>query len=130
MDNEALILLAHGSKNSSWNIPFKKIENELKKKWIFGPVRLAFFELEKPLIEDVVEELITEGQLVFHIEPLLLANGFHIKVDLPRRLKKLETKYKDIFLSFGNALIDKPKIRNSICQDIIEERHARFKSTN
>ena len=60
-----------------------KNENELKKKWIFGPVRLAFFELEKPLIEDVVEELITEVNWCLY-EPLLLANGFHIKVDLPR----------------------------------------------
>ena len=130
MKNEALILLAHGSRDSSWSIPFKKIEVELKEKWSFGPVRLAFFELEKPLIEDVVEELRTYGQKKFHIEPLLLANGFHIKNDLPKRIKKLEGKYKDIFLSSGNALIDKSNIRNSICQSIINERFTRYKNIN
>ena len=115
MENKtALILLAHGSRDKQWKKPFEKIKNEIKKECLFENVELAFFELDTPLLEDVVSEYRHKGYRKIKIEPLLLASGYHIQKDLPARLKKLKVQFSNLDFSTGAALIDREIVSNAI----------------
>ena len=83
-------------------------------------ISLAFFELEKPSLEDVVSKLYAEGEKNIFVFPVLLASGYHLKVDLPQRLKLLHEKYPDLQIATGGALIEQLSVRRSISKLIKE----------
>ena len=123
MENKpALILLAHGSRDQQWKKPFEKIKIEIKKERLFESVELAFFELDAPLLEDVVSEFRDKGYRKIKIEPLLLASGYHIQKDLPARLKKLKMQFSNLDFTTGTALIDREMVSNSIAFSIINNQ--------
>ena len=123
MENKpALILLAHGSRDQQWKKPFEKIKIEIKKERLFESVELAFFELDAPLLEDVVSEFRDKGYRKIKIEPLLLASGYHIQKDLPARLKKLKMQFSNLDFTTGTALIDREMVSNSIAFSIIKNQ--------
>lgn len=131
----ALILLAHGSRSASWTTPFESLQQKMQGRWS-GAVRLAYFEHSQPSLEDVVDELMTNinatesglgiGQSKntqtacrIHIEPLLLAAGFHVQTDLPQRMAALENKHPGLTLTAGSVLIDAPLIQQAILQNCL-----------
>ena len=116
----AIVLLAHGSSDPNWKNPFIKLTKEALQKNNFRKIRLAFFELEKPSLEDVISQLHIEGEKNIFVFPVLLANGYHLKIDLPRRLADLREKYPDLEFATGPALIEQVSVRNSI-SDVIKE---------
>ena len=114
----AIVLLAHGSSDPDWKNPFIELTKETLREGDLGKVSLAFFELEKPSLEDIVAKLHTEGEKNIFIFPVLLANGYHLKVDLPKRLKLLSKKYPGLEFATGSALIDQLNVRKSISEQI------------
>ena len=120
-NNVALILLAHGSKDVNWKKPFVAIKNDLQRKHIFKKVDLAFFELDTPLLEDIVYEYEKRGFKTIKIEPLLLANGYHIQKDLPNRLEKLKLQFDNLDFTIGTALIDRGVISDAVTSSILNE---------
>lgn len=120
-NNIALILLAHGSKDIKWKKPFVSIKDELQREGLFTKVDLAFFELDTPLLEDVVDEYQKKGLKKIKIEPLLLASGYHIQKDLPNRLKKLKLQFNNLDFTIGTALIDRGIISKAVASSIIDE---------
>ena len=118
-NNTALILLAHGSRDTHWKKPFVKIKKEIQNQSLFKQVELAFFELDTPILEDVVVEFEEKGLKKIKIEPLLLASGYHIQKDLPGRLKKLKARFNNLNFITGTALIDREIVSNAIASSII-----------
>ena len=119
-NSTAVILLAHGSSDPTWKNPFIELTNETLREGDLRKVSLAFFELEKPSLEDSVAELYAEGEKNIFIFPVLLANGYHLKVDLPKRLKLLCKKYPGLDFATGSALIEQLNVRKSISELIKE----------
>ena len=117
-NSTAVVLLAHGSSDPSWKNPFIELTKETLREGDLRKVSLAFFELEKPSLEDIVAKLHTEGEKNIFIFPVLLANGYHLKVDLPKRLKLLNGKFPGLKFTTGSALIEQLKVRKSISEQI------------
>ena len=117
----ALILLAHGSKNPNWKKPFENLKKNIQENYVSIKVELAFFELDSPVLEDSVNKLLLEGYHDFKIEPLILANGFHLEKDLPQRIQKLKEIHVNACFKTGTALIDNEFISSNIRNVIIEK---------
>ncbi|OUW00609.1 MAG: hypothetical protein CBD16_06345 [Betaproteobacteria bacterium TMED156] len=126
VSNSALILLAHGSKNLNWKKPFSKIRKKIESQRFFDKVELAFFELDTPLLEDVVIDVKQKNFLNIKIQPLILANGFHVEKDLPKRIVRLKEKYKNLNISVGVALINHEEICNAIVTSILNTNSRKY----
>jgi sirohydrochlorin cobaltochelatase len=89
----ALVLFAHGARDSQWAEPFAAIRQAVAERRPDLTVELAFLEVMEPTLGDCVAELVVDGHTRVTIAPLFLAQGGHLKKDLPRLLKDLEKKH-------------------------------------
>jgi sirohydrochlorin cobaltochelatase len=116
----SILLLAHGSKDPEWKRHFLMLKSEIKGMCNHSEVFLSFFELEYPTLEQLIEQLIKKGKRKFFIYPILLANGFHLKKDLPDRIESIKKKYANLEIKCGTSLIEQPLIRKSIAETILK----------
>lgn len=89
----ALILFAHGARDAQWSAPFRAIQQTVAARRPDLTVELAFLELMQPALGDCIAQLGRDGHTHITVAPLFLAQGGHLKQDLPRLLKGLSAKH-------------------------------------
>lgn len=89
----ALVLFAHGARDAQWSAPFGAIRQAVAARRPDLTVELAFLELMQPSLGDCVSQLVRSGHTQVIVAPLFLAQGGHLKNDLPRLLKSLSAKH-------------------------------------
>jgi sirohydrochlorin cobaltochelatase len=95
----ALVLFAHGARDSQWSEPFRALQREVANRRPDLAVELAFLELMEPALGDCISRLAGGGCKRITIAPLFLAQGGHLKKDLPRLLKELGARYPAVDIS-------------------------------
>src|SRR5688572_8364586 len=88
----ALVLFAHGARDEQWADPFRALRKTVSGRRPDLTVELAFLEIMRPALDDCVSQLAASGHRRITVAPLFLAQGGHLKNDLPRLLKALESK--------------------------------------
>ena len=91
-----VILLAHGSPDKVWKKPFEALQASVEEKCGKGKTSLAFMELTQPTLEEVVLGLPQAGRIAEL--PIFLAVGRHLRLDVPKQIKALETEALSIEL--------------------------------
>ena len=89
----ALVLFAHGARDAQWSEPFRAIRQAVAGRRPDLTVELAFLELMQPTFGDCVAQLARDGHTRITVAPLFLAQGGHLKKDLPRLLKDLSARH-------------------------------------
>src|SRR5688572_33169333 len=95
----ALVLFAHGARDAQWSEPFRAMQKAVAARRSDLTVELAFLEIMQPALADCVAGLAQAGHGCIVIAPLFLAQGGHLKKDLPRLLKELSTKHPSADIS-------------------------------
>lgn len=83
-----IILLAHGSSDKHWCETFTNLAMPTLN--AVAGSRIAYMELAKPSLEEIVAEGVRGGETVFTIVPLFLAAGRHLRKDVPAMIADLE----------------------------------------
>lgn len=91
--HSALVLFAHGARDAQWSEPFRAIRDSVARRRPDLTVELAFLELMEPRLAECVARLVGDGHTRLTIAPLFLAQGGHLKQDLPRMLKQLAGRH-------------------------------------
>ncbi len=94
---DALILLAHGSRDPRWRAPFDELATSLATR-LTVPLRLAYMELCEPSLEQVAADLATAGCRHAEILPLFFAAGRHLREDVPGQLDALRIRHPTLTL--------------------------------
>lgn len=85
------ILLAHGSSDLNWSRAFEELAALALSR--DESSTLAFMELSEPSLEDKVKEAKDEGADKVQVLPLFLAEGRHLRKDVPAMLAEYEQRY-------------------------------------
>lgn len=94
----ANILLAHGSRDPLWQIPFNDMTQAIKQNENSSTssppiiVELAYMELCEPSLERTCEQLSKQGFNFINIYPVFFAAGQHLRIDVPQQLATLESE--------------------------------------
>ena len=88
-----LILFAHGARDPQWAEPFEKIRERIAAAEPHAEISLAYLELMQPGLEEAVEQLAARGVARITLVPLFLAQGGHLKKDLPELLRAIAATY-------------------------------------
>lgn len=123
MDKAIGLLVAHGSKSESWKEPFIKIEAYCIESLPDYNWKLCYLERTTPSLNDAPKEINDnhpECRKV-HIFPLFLAEGKHIKVDLPNFLNSVSQEYPNIQWILEEAIGTQSIVQKAIVSSIQNE---------
>jgi len=110
----SIILFAHGARDPEWAAPFRRIAARLHEARPNVPVRLAFLELMQPTLAEAVADLAAEGIARITLVPLFLAQGGHLKEDLPRLLDEIRLSHRGVTIDVTPAIGDSEALTSAI----------------
>jgi sirohydrochlorin cobaltochelatase len=110
----AIVLFAHGARDPSWAEPFRRIAARLERKQPGVRVELAFLELMKPDLAAAVAGLAAAGVGQITVVPLFLAQGGHLKEDLPKLLDDIRSHHPALRIDVTSAIGDSGDLTNAI----------------
>jgi sirohydrochlorin cobaltochelatase len=116
---KGIVLFAHGARDPEWARPFEAIRDSLRRQRPECPIALAYLEIMAPPLEVAVASLVEEGASSITIFPLFMAQGGHLKQDLPRLVDAIRGAHPHVPLSLETALGDAPELRDAIAAWIL-----------
>ena len=115
-----LVLFAHGARDPEWAEPFRAIADRVASTRPDLAVRLAFLEFQKPALADAITELVTAGHQRIRIAPLFMAQGGHLKKDVPILLNDIRASHPALQLELLPAIGDVAELRDAIAHWLIK----------
>ena len=91
-----IILFAHGARDPNWARPLERLKRMLGERMPEALIETAFLEHMTPTLEDAAGGLVASGASALSIVPVFIANGGHLREDLPRRVEGLKEKYPGV----------------------------------
>jgi len=114
-----IVLFAHGSRDPEWARPFEAIRDIVRQARPEYPIELAYLEIMSPTLEEAIASLATQGALAVTVFPVFLAQGGHLRQDVPRILDAIRVNHPRIPIALEPAVGDVPEIRQAIAQWIL-----------
>ena len=114
-----IVLFAHGARDPEWSRPFEEIRDRVRSSRPEYPITLAYLELMEPTLEEAIESLASQGASAITVFPLFMAQGGHLKRDLPRILEAIRANYPHLPIALESAIGDVPEILESIAAWIL-----------
>ena len=102
--SQAIILFAHGARDPEWAQPFERLRAALRSLAPGGKVELAYLELMQPDLAAAVDALAAGGATAISVVPVFMAQGGHLKRDLPQRIQEVQGRYPAIRFSLQPAI--------------------------
>jgi len=110
----SIILFAHGARDPEWAAPFHRVAARLREASPNLPVQLAFLELMQPALADAVAGMAADGITRITLVPLFLAQGGHLKEDLPRLLDDVRRSHPGVTIDVTQAIGDSEALTAAI----------------
>ena len=114
VSDQAIILFAHGARDPEWAAPFGIIKQQLQAARPEVQVKLAFQDFMTPSLEAAVAQSAAQGAKRIVLVPLFMAQGGHLKQDLPLLVGKLREQHPQLELQVMPAIGDAPEILQAI----------------
>lgn len=112
--SEGLILFAHGARDAQWADPFRQIQQRVSALCPESRVELAFLELMTPSLADCVSQLVQAGLFRITLVPLFMAQGGHLKKDLPHLIEAIQNHHPHCVIRVTQAIGESPELLQSI----------------
>jgi sirohydrochlorin cobaltochelatase len=87
----AIVLFAHGSREPDWALPFQRVRARLVASGVAA--ELAYLEIMQPSLDSACDDLVRDGAQRITIVPLFLAQGGHLKRDLPNMAEQIRRRH-------------------------------------
>jgi sirohydrochlorin cobaltochelatase len=118
---KALILFAHGARDPEWARPFHRIRALLNERLPGTPVELAFLEIMKPDLAAAMDQLIARGANAVTVVPLFMAQGGHLRQDLPRLIESVRTTHPGVTIAMTSPIGEVEAILQQMAEWIVAE---------
>ncbi len=121
--NEAIVILAHGSRKKVVEEEFLKLVNLIKKRLPSFRIEPALFQFSKRNLPMAFKKLSSEGYKKVKVVPLFLFRGVHIEDDIPAAISEEKNKYPELEISASGTLLPDERILD-IVVDRIKGEHS------
>ncbi len=119
----ATILFAHGARDPQWAGPFERIRERMLAARPGLDVHLAYLELMQPSLEDVVAACAAKAVGGIRLIPLFMAQGGHLKQDLPKKIAALRERHPEIDIVVSPPIGEVEAILDVIAAWALGESH-------
>jgi sirohydrochlorin cobaltochelatase len=114
-----LVLFAHGAREPEWSRPFENIRERVRASRPEYPIEIAYLEFMEPTLEQAIDALAARGALAVTVFPLFMAQGGHLRTDVPRILEALRLSHPHLPIALEPAIGDVPDILAAIAAWIL-----------
>ena len=114
-----IVLFAHGARDPQWAEPFAAIRERVRAARPEYPIEVAYLEIMSPTLEEAIASVINEGAPTVTVFPLFMAQGGHLKQDLPRILDAIRANHPHIPISLEPPIGEVPEILEAIAAWIL-----------
>jgi sirohydrochlorin cobaltochelatase len=119
MPTSGLVLFAHGARDPEWAEPFRAIAARVTETRPDLDVKLAFLEFQAPALAAAINELVAAGHRNIRIAPLFMAQGGHLKNDVPKLLDGIRNHHPALQLELLPAIGDVAELRGAIADWLV-----------
>lgn len=109
-----IVLFAHGARDPEWARPFEAIRDAIRSRRPEMPIVLAYLEVMAPALDEAIDSLAAQGAVAITVFPLFMAQGGHLKQDVPRILDAIRAAHPNIPIALESAVGDVPEILEAI----------------
>jgi sirohydrochlorin cobaltochelatase len=100
----ALVLFAHGARDPEWANPLRRVQAAIRQHATGTAVELAFLEFMAPNLHDCAAALVADGATKIVVMPMFIAQGGHLKREVPEMLGRLRSTWPEVRFSLGEAI--------------------------
>lgn len=118
----ALVLFAHGARDPRWAEPFEQLAARVRalRGADGGPVALAYLELMKPTLEQVVADYAAAGHAEVTVVPVFLGQGGHLRRDLPALLEQCRVRHPQLTIRCTAAIGEAKRVLDAMADFCLE----------
>jgi len=109
-----IVLFAHGARDPQWAKPFEAIRDRIRTARPECPIELAYLEIMSPSLEKAIEALLEKGASAITVFPIFMAQGGHLKQDIPRILGAIRESHPHVPIALESAVGDVPELLDAI----------------
>ena len=114
-----IVLFAHGARDPQWARPFEEIRERVRASRPECPIELAYLEFLSPTLEEAIAAIAREGAPAITVFPLFMAEGAHLRRDIPRILDEIRASYPHVPIALESTIGDVPEILEAIAAWIV-----------
>lgn len=103
-DKAAVILFGHGARDPEWAGPMQRVRARMLALRPEVPVELAFMEFISPTLAEAADRLVAGGAKSIAVVPVFLAQGGHLKRDVPALVEALRQRHPGCRVSLTVAV--------------------------
>lgn len=126
MTNSLLIILAHGSRDSSCRESIEDFTELVSSDLGGDSVALAYMEFCPPSLEEVALQAWSAGITHIRVMPLFLSRGTHVRRDIPAQLDTVRERLPDMKVELLPAIGENPRMLR-LMRDIAREEGLKLK---
>ena len=121
-----IVLFGHGARDPAWAGPMQRTAARMAELSPGVPVELAFMEFIAPVLDVAVDRLVARGVTRISVVPVFLAQGGHLKRDVPALVSAAAARHDGVTVELVTAAGEAPAVIDAIavyalaCQAIPE----------
>ena len=119
MPKTALILFAHGARDPEWASPLRRIRTAILARSPDLRVELAFLEFMAPNLRVCTATLVDDGFERIVIVPMFIAQGGHVKNDLPLIIDELRRANPQVAFELGAPIGEVESIVQAMAEHVL-----------
>lgn len=101
---QSLILFAHGARDPEWAAPLARLREAVLAREPALDVRLAFLEFMQPALAEAIDACVAHGASAIVVLPVFLAQGGHVKRELPDLLDAARRRHPAVAIELRPAV--------------------------
>lgn len=100
----AIILFAHGARDPEWARPVEALLATIRAQQPEVPACTAFLEFMPPTLETAIDQYVAGGVRHITIVPVFLAQGGHLKREVPHMMERARARHPEVTLQLTAAI--------------------------
>ena len=110
----AVVLFGHGARDPEWAGPMQRIRTRMLAAPEAPRVELAFLEFIRPTLPEAIAELAAAGVRRVAVVPVFLAQGGHLKRDLPALIESSRRAHPECRITLSMAAGEAEEVVDAI----------------
>jgi len=120
MSRRHIVLFAHGARDPEWARPLQVLRQRIMALAPDCAVAVSFLDFMSPGLVEAVSGQVRDGATDITIVPVFLAQGGHLKQDLPQMVAELRAAHPAINIAVQPAIGEQPAVIEAIAHCVVQ----------